>query len=244
MKKMRIAITADTMPEISHVTNLKLAPFAPRQLVEVIAELGAIPIILADVANARPEDYLDLFDGLIIPGGPDVDPEFFGEQPVWAFGRTNYKRDAFEIGLIKAAHEAGKPLFGICRGCQIINIALGGSVWQDLRSQCSEAYIQHAQQALGSYPVHEVRVSEGSCLFKTLGDRVKVNSRHHQAVHQLGEGLKVTAQAPDGVIEGIESQDGTSVVAVQWHPENMWPEHEEMKQLFVDFIECVKQSAQ
>ena len=86
---MRIAITADTMPEISHVTNLKLAPFAPRQLVEVIAELGAIPIILADVANARPEDYLDLFDGLIIPGGPDVDPEFFGEQPVWALGRTN-----------------------------------------------------------------------------------------------------------------------------------------------------------
>ena len=120
---------------------------------------------------------------LIFPGGPDVDPRFFGEQPVWALGRTNYKRDAFEIGLIKAAHAAGKPLFGICRGCQVINVAFGGTVWQDLPSQCPE------------------------------------------------------------VIEGIEGTEGAAVVAVQWHPENMWPEHEEMKRLFADFLSRVKESA-
>lgn len=243
MKKLRIAITADTMPEISHVTNLKLAPFAPRQLVEVIGKLGALPVILADVQDAQPEEFVDLFDGLIIPGGPDVDPRFFGEQPVWALGRTNYKRDAFEIGLIKAAHAAGKPLFGICRGCQVINVAFGGTVWQDLPSQCPEANIQHTQKALGAYPVHEVRFSENSSLFATLGETAQVNSRHHQAVRQLGKNLKATAFAPDGVIEGIEGTEGASVVAVQWHPENMWPEHEEMKRLFADFLSRVKESA-
>ncbi len=243
MKKMRIAVTADTMPDISHVTNLKLAPFAPRQLVEVIAELGAIPIILSDVPDARPEDYLDVFDGLIIPGGPDVDPRFFGEQPIRALGRTNYKRDVFEIGLIQAAHAAGKPIFGICRGCQVINVAFGGTIWQDLASQCPEAYMQHSQQAPGGYPVHEVRITEGSSLYQTLGEAAQVNSRHHQAVHALGKGLRVTARAADGVVEGIEGETGASVVAVQWHPENMWPEHEEMKRLFADFIERVRAAA-
>jgi len=102
MKKLRIAVTADTMPEISHVTNIIRAPFSPRQLVEVIAELDAIPVVLPDVTGACGEDYVELFDGLIIPGGPDIDPRFFGEQPFWALGRTNYKRDVFEIGLVQA----------------------------------------------------------------------------------------------------------------------------------------------
>lgn len=244
MKKMRIAITADTLPQISHVINHKLAPFAPRQLVEVIDELGAIPIILADVHNATPEDFVDLFDGLIIPGGPDVDPRFFGQQPVRALGRTNYKRDVFELGMAKAAHAAGKPMLGICRGCQVINIAFGGTVWQDLTTQCCDSYIQHSQLALGNYPVHEVRLTEGSSLFETLGETAQVNSRHHQAVKDLGKGLKVTAVAHDGVIEGIEGTEGASIVAVQWHPENMWPDHEEMKRIFSDFLARVKESVQ
>lgn len=141
MKKLRIAVTADTMPEISHVTNIIRAPFSPRQLVEVIAELDAIPVVLPDVTGACGEDYVELFDGLIIPGGPDIDPRFFGEQPFWALGRTNYKRDVFEIGLVQAAHCAGKPLLGICRGCQLINVAFGSTVYQDLRTQFAEAYI-------------------------------------------------------------------------------------------------------
>lgn len=241
MKKLRIAITADTMPELSHITNLIQAPFAPRQLVEVISLLGAIPVVLPDVPGARGEDYVDLFDGLIIPGGPDVDPRFYGEQPVWALGRTNYKRDVFEMELVKAAYKAGKPVIGICRGCQLINIAFGGKVYQDLPSQCPSAYIQHSQQALGSYPVHEVRLSEGSSLYKTFGQTAQINSRHHQAISTVGDGLVATAFAPDGVIEGIEATKG-DVVAVQWHPENMWIEHEEMKRFFADFLERVAQN--
>lgn len=242
MKKVRIAVTADTMPEISHITNVIQAPFAPRQLMEVIAELDAVPVILPDVPQAKGEDYVDLFDGLIIPGGPDVDPRFYGEQPLWALGRTNYKRDTFELELVKAAHTAGKPIFGICRGCQLINVAFGGTVYQDLPTQCPEAYIQHSQQALGSYPVHEVRLAEGSALFQSLGATAQINSRHHQAVRALGQGLAATAFAPDGVIEGFEGTEGASIVAVQWHPENMWIEHEEMKRLFADYIQRVKES--
>ena len=242
MKKLRIAITADTLPQISHVINHQRAPFAPRQLVEVLDELGAVPFILADVDHAKPEDFVDLFDGLIIPGGPDVDPRLFGEQPVRALGRTNYKRDVFELGMAKAAHAAGKPMLGICRGCQVINIAFGGNVWQDLTTQNKESYIQHSQLALGSYPTHEVRLTEGSSLYKTLGETAQVNSRHHQAVKDLGKGLKVTAVAQDGVIEAIEGTEGASIVAVQWHPENMWPDHEEMKQIFIDFLARVRES--
>lgn len=125
MTKCRIAITADTYPFASDVTNLVDAPFAPRGLVEVIARLGAIPVVLPDVPGVRGEDYVDLFDGLIIPGGPDVDPTLFGEEPKWKIGRTNYKRDLFELELFQAFYKAGKPIFGICRGCQLINIALG-----------------------------------------------------------------------------------------------------------------------
>ena len=111
--KLRIAITADTYPYASEVTNLVDAPFAPRGLVEVIARLGAIPVILPDVPSARGEEYVELFDGLILRGGVDVDPTLFGEEPVWKIGRTNYKRDLFDLSLFRAFYQAGKPVFGI-----------------------------------------------------------------------------------------------------------------------------------
>ncbi len=240
MKKLRIAVTADTMTEATGVINLVNAPFAPRQLVEVLAELGAVPLILPDTPGCTGDEYADLFDGLILPGGPDVDPRFYGEQPIWQLGRTNYKRDIFELNLVNAACRQGKAIFGICRGCQLINVAFGGTIYQDLPAQCPSAYIQHAQKAPGGYPVHDITIEEGSVLFQSLGASAQVNSRHHQAIHTVGRGLNVTALAPDGTIEGIESEGIPSVVAVQWHPENMWMEHPEMKQLFADYIQRVR----
>ena len=240
MSKLRIAITADTYPYASEVTNLVKAPFAPRDLVEGIAELGAIPMVLADVPGAKGEDYVDLFDGLIIPGGPDMDPTFFGEEPSWKVGRANYKRDVFELELFNAFYKAGKPIFGICRGCQLINIALGGNVYQDLPSENPACTIRHSQAAEGSYPTHHVEIKEGSALYHILGDRAYVNSRHHQAVKEVGKGLVVTATAPDGVIECVETPDW-QIVAVQWHPENMWRADAGMKQLFADFLDRAAQ---
>lgn len=241
MTKCRIAITADTYPYASEVTNLVEAPFAPRGLVEVIARLGAIPVVLPDVPGARGEDYVDLFDGLIIPGGPDVDPTLFGEEPKWKIGRTNYKRDLFELELFRAFYQAGKPIFGICRGCQLINIALGGNVYQDLPSEDPQCTIRHSQGAPGGYPTHHVTLVPGSSLFGSLGEKAYVNSRHHQAIHRVAEALEVTAVAPDGVQESVESHDHKQVVAVQWHPENMWQEHPEQLKLFEDFLARVKE---
>lgn len=236
MSKLRIAITADTYPYASDVTNLVRAPFTARGLVDIINELGAVPVVLPDVPGANGEDYVDMFDALIIPGGPDADPTFFGEEPWKALGATNYKRDVFEAEIFKAFYRAGKPIFGICRGCQFINIMLGGSVYQDLATQNQDAYIRHSQGANGCYPTHHVAVEAGSCLYEALGATAYVNSRHHQGIKKVGEGLKVTATAPDGVVEAIESAEGNQIVAVQWHPENMWQEHPEMRKLFADFI--------
>lgn len=236
MSKLRIAITADTYPYASDVTNLVRAPFTARGLVDIINELGAVPVVLPDVPGANGENYVDMFDALIIPGGPDADPTFFGEEPWKALGATNYKRDVFEAEIFKAFYRAGKPIFGICRGCQFINIMLGGSVYQDLATQNPDAYIRHSQGANGCYPTHHVAVEKGSCLYEALGAAAYVNSRHHQGIKKVGEGLKVTATAPDGVVEAIESADGNQIVAVQWHPENMWQEHPEMRKLFADFI--------
>lgn len=235
MSKLRIAITADTYPYASDVTNLVRAPFTARGLVDIINELGALPIVLPDVPGAKGEDYVDLFDALIIPGGPDADPTFYGEEPSRHIGSTNYKRDVFEAELFKAFYKAGKPIFGICRGCQFINILMGGSVYQDLAADNPDSYIRHSQGADGSYPTHHVEVAKGSSLYKSLGATAYVNSRHHQGIKKVGEGLTVTAKAADGVVEAVETADG-QIVAVQWHPENMWQEHAEMRRLFEDFI--------
>lgn len=167
--KLHIAITADTYPYASEVTNLVEAPFAPRGLVEVLARLGAVPVILPDVAGVRGEAYVEMFDGLILPGGADVDPTLFGEEPVWKIGRTNYKRDLFELALFRAFYQSGKPIFGICRGCQLINIALGGNVYQDLPSENPQCTIRHSQGAPGGYPTHHVDLQPGSSLYGTLG---------------------------------------------------------------------------
>lgn len=241
MSKLRIAITADTYPYASDVTNLVRAPFTARGLVDIVSELGALPIVLPDVPGAKGEDYVDLFDALIIPGGPDADPTFFGEEPSLHIGATNYKRDVFEAELFQAFYKAGKPIFGICRGCQFINIMMGGNVYQDLASENPDAYIRHSQGANGCYPTHHVTIEKGSLLYASLGEKAYVNSRHHQGIKKVGEGLKVTAKAADGVVEAIESADG-QIVAVQWHPENMWQEHAEMRKIFTDFISRVAAS--
>lgn len=236
MTKLRIAITADTYPYASDVTNLVRAPFTARGLVDVIHALGALPIVLPDVPGAKGEDYAELFDALVLPGGPDMDPTFFGEEPTWHIGTTNYLRDVFETEIFRAFHASGKPIFGICRGCQLINTVMGGTVYQDLPSQNPAAYIRHSQAAPGSYPTHHVQVEAESVLAHALGETAYVNSRHHQAIKDVAPDLWATAKAPDGVVECVESKGSDQIVAVQWHPENMWQEHPEMKQLFADFI--------
>ncbi len=236
--KFKIGIPTDELIEINPIMPNNHPAYAPHDVKEAFIKLGAIPLIIAfpdDVSKVDQlaQDYVQLIDGLMLPGGPDVDPTFYGEEPHPKIGMTLYQKDRFEIALIKAALAADKPIFGICRGIQIMNVAMGGTLYQDLESQYPELKIQHPQATLGQFATHHVELTAGSKLAKLYGQStIKVNSRHHQAVKAVGKGLKVTAVAPDGVIEGMESTDTDLFLGVQWHPENMW-QQEDPQQLVV-----------
>ena len=231
----RIALPADTLAEATNIINERNAAFAPRPAIEAVVKAGGVPIIFPSVDPEDVGDYLDLFDGVAFLGGADVDPTFYGEEPHEKLGVTYRKRDLFEIELLKQAVAQGKAIFGICRGMQLITTGLGGTVYQDL-SENPDMTLKHNQAAAGNMPSHHVSVDPTSRLFKITGARPYVNSRHHQAVKQLATSLKVTARADDGVIEAFESTANDQILAVQWHPENMYKHHAESKALFADLI--------
>lgn len=231
----RIAIPADTLTEATNIINKRNAAFAPRPLIEAVVKSGGLPVILPSVDDELTADYLDLFDGVIFAGGADVDPTFFHEEPHQRLGATYLKRDLFEISLLKRALAANKAVMGICRGMQLINIGLGGSVYQDL-SEDPRQTLKHNQAAPGNLPSHHVTVKKDSRLFKLVGRRPYVNSRHHQALHKIASGLVVTAVADDQVPEAVESVANDQILAVQWHPENMFKHYQYSQKLFADLI--------
>ena len=231
----RIAIPADTLTQATNIINERNAAFAPRPLIEAIVKSGGVPVIFPSVEPELAADYLGLFDGIIFAGGADVDPTFYNEEPHQQLGTTYRKRDLFEIALLKQALAADKAVMGICRGMQLINIALGGSVYQDL-SEDPRKTLKHAQDAPGNLPSHHVTVDEDSRLFNLVGRRPYVNSRHHQALHKIAPVLHVTAVADDQVPEAVESTANDQVLAVQWHPENMFKHYQYSQNLFADLI--------
>lgn len=234
-----IALTGDSLVTPSAITNLNYADMAPQMLKNALIKVGGLPIILPfpddlKVASELAAAAVQTFDGLVLPGGPDVDPTLYGEEPINASGRVTYPKDIFELALIKQNLQAHKPILGICRGLQILNVALGGTLYQDLTTQNQQATIKHTQASPGQYPSHHVTITPNSHLEQLLGQQVYVNSRHHQAVKQVAPSLKVVATALDGVVEAVE---GDNILAVQWHPENMWPDYPEQLQLFADLVQ-------
>lgn len=236
MKKPIIAMPADTFTQATDIINLRNAAFSPDPAIQAITKSGGTPLILPTVAAESAADYVDLFDGLLLLGGFDVDPTFYGEEPHYELGETFRKRDLFEMALLKATVAAGKPVMGICRGLQLINAGLGGSLYQDL-SEDPNAKLKHSQLAPGNLPTHHANVASDSRLAEIIGKRVYVNSRHHQAVKQVAPSLRISAWADDEVVEAIESVDSDQILAVQWHPENMYKHNEEAQLLFKNLIE-------
>ncbi|KRL05251.1 gamma-glutamyl-gamma-aminobutyrate hydrolase family protein [Liquorilactobacillus oeni] len=235
-----IGIPSDQLVEINPRMPGDYPAYAPHDVKEAIFAAGGIPIILPfpdDNSHAQEaaRDAAALFNGLLLPGGPDVDPLFFGEEPIPEIGITLTAKDRFEIALIKETLAANKPIFGICRGIQILNVSLGGTLYQDLKAQYSNYAIQHSQATLGHFPTHHIRTKKQSHLQSILGDEVVVNSRHHQAVHELAPALEATAVAPDGIIEAVEGKS-QNILAVQWHPENLWHNDPTEFKLFTDFV--------
>ncbi len=188
--------------------------------VKSVREAGGVPFVIPVTTDmAQIDDILDNIDGLVMSGGEDFDPQLYGEQPVRQLGDVVPDRDKFDISLIKRAVERGIPLLGICRGEQGLNIALGGTLYQDIPSQVP-TNLKHSQKAPRGYGSHAIRIEKNSLVYKLLGtDSISVNSYHHQAVKDLAPGLRVSAVAPDGVIESVEKPGDTRVIGTQFHPE-------------------------
>nr|WP_245553015.1 gamma-glutamyl-gamma-aminobutyrate hydrolase family protein [Brevibacillus massiliensis] len=210
--------------------------------VEGIARSGGIPVLLPlmERPDAPVRDMAAAVDGIILSGGEDPAPHLYGEQPLPGLGEVDYERDLAELALIKEAVALKKPLLGICRGMQILNVALGGTLLQDIPTQVSGA-LQHSQKGSRQYGAHTVRLSPGFILDALGQTEVLVNTSHHQAVKEAAPGLRVTGTAPDGVIEAIESDDAM-IVGVQWHPERMWAHDDRMLRIAKAFVEKVIKS--
>ena len=201
-----------------------------------IERAGGIPVLLPRTMDPEVlHPLIDRMDGILVTGGNDMDPALWGERVSAASGRIIPERDAYDLDVLLYAYKQGKPILCICRGMQVLNVAFGGSLIQDLPSEGIDSHsILTTPREL---PVHGVNITDrDSQLYRIFGDTVRVNSFHHQAVRQAVDPVRVTALAEDGVIEGIEVSGGHPfVVGVQWHPEKMYNVAEQHK-LFNAFI--------
>lgn len=202
-----------------------------------------IPLIPDDLATLR--EIYNRLDGIFLTGGVDVDPSQYGEAKASYCGRTDPPRDAVEIQLIRWSLEDHKPILAVCRGIQVVNVALGGSLFQDVAAELPGSlkhdYFPTKERPARDYLAHPVATVSGSRLREYLGpDPVLVNSMHHQAIKRLAPGLKVTATAPDGVIEGVEGMNGHYLVGVQWHPEELTEADSGMRRLFTSFVDAAR----
>ncbi|HXG69177.1 MAG TPA: gamma-glutamyl-gamma-aminobutyrate hydrolase family protein [Gemmatimonadaceae bacterium] len=191
--------------------------------VTALEAAGLVPLIIPPLTdNGAAAAILDSVAGLMLTGGGDIDPARYGERRHEKVRDVNVARDTTEVALVQEARRRGTPVLAICRGIQVLNVAFGGSLVQDIPSQCPGA-LGHDDDTPRSSRSHDISVEPGSLIASAIAaERCSVNSFHHQSVKALGEGLKVTARSPDGVIEGIESaREDWWVLAVQWHPEEM-----------------------
>lgn len=207
--------------------------------IAAVTDAGGCPLILPYSDNpAALQAYLELADGLYFTGGCDVLPDYFGEAPIRGLGSLCPPRDAFEILLCREAAKRDMPMFGVCRGMQILNVAAGGTLYQDLASQLPEAGSHRPQGLERSRPYHKARLEPSSRLAEILGRPLElfVNSYHHEAVRDLAPDYRAAAWAPDGVIEAMESASLTFGLAVQWHPEDMYKTAPVFASLYKAFV--------
>jgi putative glutamine amidotransferase len=188
------------------------------------------------------DEYLAGVNGLLFTGGEDVHPGHYGEGVRDGCGEIDQDRDAFELGLARRALERGIPTFGICRGIQLMNVACGGTLFQDLSERPGTTPEHRTRREERAHLRHGVRILPDTRLREIVGaDEVKVTSTHHQVIHRLGNGLRASALADDGIIEGIEKPDHPFFLAVQWHPERMADHHPDQLALFQALVRSASQ---
>ena len=194
---------------------------------------GGIPVLIPifkHMATAR--RMLRRIDGLLLTGGHDVSPRLFGEEPIVGIQKMDYERDVMEIEVVREADRLGIPLLGICRGIQTINVAFGGTLYQDLLRQAPGS-LDHHQKAPKHVPTHRARIEKGSRLFDIVQtESLWINSHHHQAVKDPAPGFNVVAKSGDGIIEAIEKPDKTFLMGIQWHAEGTWEKDDASQKIF------------
>jgi len=239
MRKPRIAMTAwrrDLPTFVSDKTDLYTLAV---EYVDWIADAGGIPILLGHVQPEDAADALQGVDGLVLTGGSDMCPTSYGEQNEGASTGTDKDADESEIALALAALAADLPTLGICRGFQVVNVALGGTLTQDIADPAGvhRPYANTPREIMDER--HDLRIQPGSRIAEIYGGtRPGVNTIHHQAVNRIANDLKATAWAPDDIVEALESTNGWDYFGVQWHPEKMPGREEEA--LFSNFLDSVR----
>ncbi|MCR4805445.1 MAG: type 1 glutamine amidotransferase, partial [Clostridia bacterium] len=201
---------------------------------------GGVPVLLPVTEDAgQIRELFDAVDGVLLCGGPDIHPNLYGEQIKYYCGHVNHERDVFELELARLAIEADKPLMGICRGSQVLNVACGGTLYQDINLQGATDF-KHADNSESHSPVaHPVNLLSGKLFEQVLGiSELEITSWHHQAVRSPGNGIETCALAPDGIIEGVYMPAKKCIFGVEWHPE-LLPDNPGYK-LFEYFIGCCR----
>lgn len=213
-----------------------------QQYVRALSTAGAIPWIIPllqeDETTLRA--IYDQLDGVFLAGGVDVEPAVYGEPRTHLCGMSDPARDAVEMTLFQWAVADKKPVLGVCRGAQMINVASGGTLFQDIahdqpKTAKHDFFPQQGYHDRGMI-AHEVAVQPGTKLHELIGESAAVNSMHHQGIKQLGSGLRPSAIAPDGVIEGVEGVNGQFLIGVQWHPEELLGADDRMRRVFQAFV--------
>ena len=210
--------------------------------INAIFAAGGIPINIPIVHDEKDyAAYINIIDGIIFTGGLDVSPLLYDENPLKEINLISSIRDKYELGLLKSAYEKKLPILGICRGCQLMNVALGGSLYQDINTQVPNS-LGHSPNAISSDEFyHSINIKEESKLYNIFGtDSIFVNSFHHQAIKKLGDNLKISAVSEDGIIEAVEATDDRFMIGVQFHPEGLVKRHLEFLKLFNEFIVATK----
>lgn len=215
--------------------------FIGRDYILAVEKAGGIPIVLPVITDfSELHRVVQWVDGIILSGGHDVHPFNYNEEPQRLLDSVSVERDRFDFELVKLSKELKKPLFGICRGLQLINVAFGGTLHQDIPSNLPNS-AQHSQKSKPDIAIHTVDVKENTKLHQMIEEtEITTNSFHHQSVKDLAPNFIANAKSKDGLIEGIEMKGDDFIVGVQWHPEMMIENHPRMQKLFTSFINIVK----
>ncbi|HUX39103.1 MAG TPA: gamma-glutamyl-gamma-aminobutyrate hydrolase family protein [Rectinemataceae bacterium] len=245
-------VASDRPPIIGILSGIQLAETGPfpgmersgvsQDYVSAIEAAGAVPLLVPVVGKeASVRRQIEAVDALLLSGGYDPNPLLYGENPNRRIDFIFPEIDEHQLRAVRVADELGKPMLGICRGLQILNVAFGGTLYQDL-SLIPNSYIQHFQKSRKHTPGHEVSIVKDSLLAGIFeASTILINSFHHLAIKDCAPGFVVGAYAPDGVIEGIERRGGSPILAVQWHPEMMYEKYPEMLGIFEHFISLARE---